>query len=84
MAQTQNDVHCPTCNKPMEKVPKRHQVYHCDEHGYFRKKLRRKPRSSFNPNDSSTWTARCDECGGKMEYGNLAYHCMKCGNYLQV
>lgn len=75
---------CPICDKELSRKYPRRMIFECTEHGLFKAVVKRKPRSSFNPKDSSTWRARCDDCGASMEYGNLAYHCMKCGNTLYV
>lgn len=76
---------CPKCHKDMEKVPRRHKVYKCTEHGLWRVKTVRTSKRKFNPSDTSTWRATCSECGDKnMEYHNCRYHCMKCGNTLYV
>lgn len=75
---------CPTCDKELTRKYPRRMVFECQEHGLFKAVVRRRPRSSFNPKDSSTWRARCDDCGGQMEYYNLKYCCNKCGNIMYV
>lgn len=75
---------CPKCSKVLTRKYPRRMIFECLDHGLFKAVIKRKPRSSFDPNDSSTWTARCVECGGTMEYHNFKYHCMKCGNTLYV
>lgn len=73
---------CPKCDKPLVKidVPNRRMIFECSEHGKFRVVFRRPKDMS----DSRNWKARCDECGGTMDYYNLKYCCRKCGNILEV
>lgn len=80
----QKERRCPTCNEVLERVYSRRMIFRCSIHGLFKAVVRRKRKSNFDPNDSSTWTARCVECGGKMEYYNNKYHCTNCGNVLHV
>lgn len=90
MADSHNDVKqksrvCPSCNNILRRMYPRRMIFVCDTcDTIYKLVLKRKPRNTFDPKDSSTWKARCDECGSTMEYGNLAYHCMDCGNCLQV
>ena len=76
---------CPKCDKQLTRVYPRRQIYECNEHGKFKAKLRRKRKSNFDINDTSTWRATCVECGNRnMEYYNYKYHCSKCGHILYV
>lgn len=45
---------------------------------------RPKPNPNFDPNDTNTWKATCEECRGIMDYWNLKYCCRKCGHILEV
>lgn len=69
---------CPKCGKELEKVKGRYLIFSCTEHGKFKKK---RNRDYLNPKN---WRARCDECGGTMDYHNLRYCCRKCGHILEV
>lgn len=76
--------HCPKCKKVLTRKWPRKMVFECQEHGLYRAVVKRQARK-FNPNDSSTWRAKCGDCGDNdMEYYNYKYHCMKCGNTLYV
>lgn len=71
---------CPKCSGEFEYIGyNKFQCKKCKEK--FRVK---RPRHIVDPSDQSTWRAKCDECGGIMDYYNLKYCCRKCGNILEV
>lgn len=82
-----NTLECPNCKTELEKakIEGRRNIWRCPkEQTLYRLKEKRKPRNTFDPNDSTTWKARCVECGGVMDYHNYKYHCRKCSNVLYV
>jgi len=85
MAVKEKERHCPNCAVVLVRKYPRRMIFECPNcHNLYKAVVKRRKRSSFDPNDSRTWRARCSECGGTMEYGNHAYHCMGCGNILYV
>lgn len=71
---------CPNCECELEYIGhNKFQCKKCDQK--FRVKIEKK---IADPNNSNTWTATCDECGGTMNYYNLKYYCCKCGSVLEV
>jgi ssDNA-binding Zn-finger/Zn-ribbon topoisomerase 1 len=47
-------------------------------------KLSHRNNKHIDPKDTSSWKAKCDECGGLMDYYNFKYCCRKCGHILEV
>lgn len=78
-----NELLCPTCKKSLLRLYSNRNIFRCDEHGLFKLTVRRKKRVK-DMNDSNNWKAKCDECGGVMDYYNFRYGCRKCGNILEV
>ena len=72
---------CPLCKGELEDVGYR--KVRCKGNCKSEFKFRKQERVT-DMNDSSTWKATCDECGGIMDYGHFSYHCGKCGNVLEV
>ena len=71
---------CPLCKGELEDIGYRKvRCKKCKETFKFKKQER-----VTDMNDSNTWKATCDECGGIMNYYNFSYYCNKCGNVLEV
>lgn len=80
--------HCPQCQAVLTRKYPRRMIFECPNgHGPYKVVIKRQrwthKNPKFDPNDSTTWRARCAECGGSMEYYNFKYHC-DCGNVLYV
>lgn len=71
---------CPDCKCELKYIG--YNKFQCKK---CNKKFRvKKEKKEVDPNDSNTWKATCDECGGIMNYYNFSYYCNKCGNVLEV
>jgi len=73
---------CPRCKKTEVRVVSkwRARCKACDSD--FR--IKRPSNFPKNMNDTRNWKAKCDECGGVMDYYNFKYGCRKCGHILEV